>query len=126
MLFRSDLTVALRGFGPFLQPSKLHHCIKSMSLPKIISVAAVASIGAITWQRLNEDQKANVKNAVNGGRRKLANFIAPREHLGDLTDSVDPAIIQELSELMDTEIVLDEDDGLKTAPSPEWNHSDSE
>jgi hypothetical protein len=71
-----------------------------MSLQKIISVAAVASIGAITWQRLSPEQKTSVKNAVKDGRRKLANFIAPREYLGDLTDSVDPKVVQELEELL--------------------------
>ena len=80
-----------------------------MSLQKIVAVAAVASLGAITWQRLNEDQKTSVKNAVQSGRRKLANFIAPREHLGDLTDLVDPEFIQELTELMvDAEVIEEE------------------
>lgn len=96
-----------------------------MSLPKIISVAAVASIGAITWQRLNDEQKANVKNAINSGRRKLANFIAPSEHLGDLTDSVDPEILQELTELMDLDETPEEEDGTTAIPAPEWSDSDS-
>ena len=94
-----------------------------MSIKKIISVAAVASIGAVTWQRLSDDQKTSVKNAVRDGRRKLANFIAPREYLGDLTDSVDPAFMEELTELMmNSEDAIDVD--VESTPGGE--SSDSE
>ena len=94
-----------------------------MSIKKIISVAAVASIGAVTWQRLSDDQKTSVKNAVRDGRRKLANFIAPREYLGDLTDSVDPAFMEELTELMmNSEDAIDVD----VESTPVGEYSDSE
>ena len=94
-----------------------------MSAKKIISVAAIASIGALTWQRLSDDQKTSVKNAVRDGRRKLANFIAPREYLGDLTDSVDPAFMEELTDLMmNSEDAIDVD--AESTPGDE--SSDSE
>lgn len=64
---------------------------------KLVSAAALASIAAITWQRLDVQQKQSVVDAVNNGRRKLANFIAPQEDLGDLTNCVDPEILEILT-----------------------------
>jgi hypothetical protein len=64
---------------------------------KLVSAAAVASIAALTWQRLNDQQRQSVVEAVRDGRRKLANFIAPREDLGDLTNCVDPEILDLIS-----------------------------
>jgi hypothetical protein len=64
---------------------------------KLVSAAALASIAAITWQRLDVQQKQSVIDTVNNGRRKLANFIAPQEDLGDLTNCVDPEILEILT-----------------------------
>lgn len=64
---------------------------------KLVSAAAIASIAAITWQRLSDQQKQSVVDSVKNGRRKLANFIAPREDLGDLTNCVDPDILDILA-----------------------------
>jgi hypothetical protein len=61
---------------------------------KLVSAAAVATLGVMAWQRLHPDQRQKVQSVVNEGRRKLANFIAPRENLGDLTNCVDPEILE--------------------------------
>jgi hypothetical protein len=61
---------------------------------KLVSAAAVATLGVMAWQRLSPDQRQKVQSVVNGGRRKLANFIAPQEDLGDLTNCVDPEILE--------------------------------
>ena len=71
---------------------------------KLVSVAAIASIAAITWQRLSDDQRQAVTGAVKNGRRKLANFIAPREDLGDITNCVDPEILELL--IVETEEIV--------------------
>ena len=76
---------------------------------KLVSAAAVTTLGFMAWQRLHPDQRQKVQSAVNEGRRKLANFIAPQEDLGDLTNCVDPAILEILTnELQDAEEVQTE------------------
>lgn len=74
---------------------------------KLVSVAAVTTLGVMAWQRLHPDQRQKVQSVVNEGRRKLANFIAPRENLGDLTNCVDPEIL-ELIKLTTEDEVLTE------------------
>jgi hypothetical protein len=64
---------------------------------KLVSAAAIASIAAITWQRLSDQQRQSVVDAVKVGRRKLANYVAPKEDLGDLTNCVDPEILEILT-----------------------------
>jgi hypothetical protein len=63
---------------------------------RTIFVCAVASLGVIAWKNLNEEQRVSLTDAVNSGRRKLANFIAPQEDLGDLTDRFDPGFLEAL------------------------------
>lgn len=74
---------------------------------KLVSAAAVATLGVMAWQRLHPDQRQKVQSVVNEKRRKLANFIAPRENLGDLTNCVDPEIL-ELIKLTTEDEVLTE------------------
>lgn len=64
---------------------------------KLVSIAAITSIAAVTWQRLNDQQRQIVVDAIKDGRRKLASFIAPHEDLGDLTNCVDPEILEILT-----------------------------
>jgi hypothetical protein len=76
---------------------------------KLVSAAAVTTLGFMAWQRLRPDQRQQVQSVINEGRRKLANFIAPQEDLGDLTNCVDPAILEILTnELQDQEDVQTE------------------
>lgn len=63
---------------------------------RTVFLCAVTALGAITWKNLSEEQQSNVLSAVKSGRRKLANFIAPEEDLGDLTDRVDPGFLEAL------------------------------
>jgi len=80
---------------------------------KLVSAAAIASLSVIAWQRLNPDQRQGVKDAVKRGRRKLANFIAPMEDLGDLTNCVDPEILDLLS------IEIEEPDNTASDSGPD-------
>lgn len=71
---------------------------------KLVSAAAVATLGLMAWQRLRPDQRQQIKSKVDESRRKLANFIAPREDLGDITNCVDPDILEIIAnELMEVE-----------------------
>lgn len=63
---------------------------------RTVFLCAVTALGAITWKNLSEEQRSNVSSAVKSGRRKLANFIAPEEDLGDLTDRVSPEFLESL------------------------------
>lgn len=63
---------------------------------RTVFLCAVTALGAITWKNLSEEQRSNVLSAVKSGRRKLANFIAPEEDLGDLTDRVSPEFLETL------------------------------
>lgn len=63
---------------------------------RTVFLCAVTALGAITWKNLSEEQRSNVSSAVKSGRRKLANFIAPEEDLGDLTDQVSPEFLETL------------------------------
>jgi hypothetical protein len=63
---------------------------------RTVFLCAVTALGAITWKNLSEEQRSNVSSAVKSGRRKLANFIAPEEDLGDLTDRVSPEFLETL------------------------------
>jgi len=74
---------------------------------KLVSAAAVATLGLMAWQRLHPDQRQKVQSAVNEGRRKLANFIAPGEDLGDLTNCVDPDILELITLATEDEAVTE-------------------
>lgn len=63
---------------------------------RTIFVCAMASLGVIAWKNLNKEQRVSLTDAVNSGRRKLANFIAPQEDLGNLTDRFDPGFLEAL------------------------------
>jgi hypothetical protein len=63
---------------------------------RTVFLCAVTALSAITWKNLSEEQRSNVSSAVKSGRRKLANFIAPEEDLGDLTDRVSPEFLETL------------------------------
>jgi hypothetical protein len=63
---------------------------------RTVFLCAVTALSAITWKNLSEEQRSNVLSAVKSGRRKLANFIAPEEDLGDLTDRVSPEFLETL------------------------------
>lgn len=65
-------------------------------MQRTVFLCAVTALGAITWKNLSEEQRSNVSSAVKSGRRKLANFIAPEEDLGDLTDRVSPEFLESL------------------------------
>lgn len=86
---------------------------------RTIFVCAVASLGVIAWKNLNEEQRVSLTDAINSGRRKLANFIAPQEDLGDLTDRFDPGFLEALisDEIKQAE-ALDVDPGDRIDPEP--------
>jgi hypothetical protein len=103
--------------APFLAALR---CILFVSLMKrALFLLATASIGAITWKNLNPKQQEAISSAVKSSRRKLANFIAPEEDLGDLTDRVDPGFLEALisEEIAEAE-ALDVDPGDRIDPEP--------
>jgi len=67
-----------------------------MSKP-FIALVGLTLTGTVAWLKLNEEQKERVKEVIKVNRRKLANLIAPSEDLGDLTNAVDPAVLQEIA-----------------------------
>lgn len=98
---------------------------------RTVFVCAVASLGVIAWKNLNEKQRVSLIDAVKSGRRKLANFIAPQEDLGDLTDRVKPEFLETLIDRVEPEFLealiskeieqaeaLDYDPGDRIDPEP--------
>ena len=67
-----------------------------MSKP-FIAFVGLTLTGTVAWLKLNEEQKEHVKEVIKINRRKLANLIAPSEDLGDLTNAVDPAVLEEIA-----------------------------
>lgn len=86
---------------------------------RALFLLATASIGAITWKNLSKEQQESLSSAVKSGRRKLANFIAPQEDLGDLTDRVDPEFLEALiSQEIEEAEAMDRDPGDRIDPEP--------
>jgi hypothetical protein len=67
-----------------------------MSKP-FIAFVGLTLTGTIAWLKLNEEQQERIKEVIKINRRKLANLIAPSEDLGDLTNAVDPAVLEEIA-----------------------------
>lgn len=53
--------------------------------------------GSIAWHKLDKQKQEHIKEMIKINRRKLANLIAPKEDLGDLTNSVDPDVLEEIA-----------------------------
>lgn len=63
------------------------------------ATAVVALTGAVIFSRLAPEKQQLIRSKVRDARRKVAQIIAPKEDLGDLTGQVNPQILQEIEEL---------------------------
>jgi len=65
---------------------------------RFFSTSLIAAGSAfLIWSKLNDVQKDNIKQIIKTNRQKLANLISPDVNDGDLTDLVDPSVLEEIA-----------------------------
>jgi predicted house-cleaning noncanonical NTP pyrophosphatase (MazG superfamily) len=65
---------------------------------RFFSTSLIATGSAfLVWSKLSDNQKDNIRQIIKTNRRKLANLISPDVNDGDLTNLVDPSVLEEIA-----------------------------